>query len=672
VLDRGEHILRPTLTTRAGPRHLVLAGAPGNGKTTISRFLVQAYRAAMLHGAPDLSGEHQQIISGTDQALHSMGRALPKHRRWAMRIDLAQYAQAHAAQEDSTLIRYLAEKVSKRSDLGQIKPAALVSWMRVWPWFLVLDGLDEVTEPAVRKRLIERVVEFVTTADAEDCDVFVVLTTRPVGYAEDIAPTQFERIDLDYLQPHDAVRYGTLATTVRLRGDQDRIEKVVERLTKAAEDEALRNLLRTPLQVLILTIILGSTGQLAPDRFNLFWGYYDTVYRRERDKPQVGFQRILRDQGQQIQQLHEHVGYELQVRSEAGARSYAALTHQELEGLTWQVLHEAGFEPSGADTGLLADILRAATQRLVLISPRGEQGYGFDVRSLQELMAAKHLTAAPLDVVSARLRTAAPSPHWRNTWLFAAGSLFATPQPHQHQALVELVESIDRDAPGRLGGIVPIGPRLALDLVDDGMTRALPRWRDRLVTRALRVLHESAPPDLPAIARVLVRFADTGDEQRRIVADGLRDALGASRTAHDTTTRLLELIGPVADELRARAETRGLAAVRQRPGAPAPDAAPEDGWADFDDELATYPAAQDTLAAVRTAAQAIHAITQRRAAREADVDAVTAALANPAAASALAAALGHVAAHEPALVSILRDDVLPAVHRAAIGERLQA
>src|SRR5262249_17264905 len=157
-------------------------------------------------------------------------------------------------------------------------------------------------------------------------------------------------------------------------------------------------------------------------------------------------------------------------------------------------------------------------------------------------------------------------------------------------------------------------------------------------------------------ARVLVRFADTGDEQRRIVADGLRDALGASRTAHGTTTRLLELIGPVADELHARTETRGLAAVRQRPGAPAPSAAPG-GWAAFDAERATYPAAQSTLAAVRTAADAIHTIKQRQSAREADADAVTAALADPAAASLLAAALDHVAASEPALVSILRDDV---------------
>ncbi|MFD2414796.1 NACHT domain-containing protein [Amycolatopsis pigmentata] len=669
VLDRGERMLRPKLTVRRGPRHLVVAGAPGNGKTTISKFLVQVYRAAMLAGASDLSGDHVRVISGTEDALNRMGRSLPRHRRWAMRIDLAEYAQENGFNEDSTLIRYLAERVSKRSDLGDVKPSALVSWMRQWPWFLVLDGLDEVTEPAVRKRLIQRVTEFVTTAEADDCDVFVVLTTRPIGYVENIAPTQFERVDLDYLEPPEAVSYGTLVTRVRLRNDLDRFEKVVRQLTRAAEDDALKNLLRTPLQVLIMTIIMGAAGQLAPDRFSLFWGYYDTVFKRERDK-QSGFHWILQNHGQQIQQLHARVGFELQVRSEAGDRSHATLTGQELEDLTWQVLHDAGFKPSGADADLHAKILTSATHRLVLIAPRGDHGYGFDVRSLQELMAATYLTTGPLDVVTTRLRIAAPSPHWRNTWIFAAGRLFSTPQDHEHRAAVELVESIDKGASGRLGDIVPVGPRLALDLVDDGMARSLPIWRDRLIRCGLRILHEPTPPDLPAVARVLVRFADTGDEQRKAIEEALRDALGTSGTARTTAEQLQALIGSVAAEIHARTATRGLRGVRKRPGSQPPSALP-DGWPDFEDEVTTYPAPEEILAKVRQAAVSIRNITKRGTASEGDVDAIITALTDERGAPALNAALQHVTAHEPVLVGTLRDDVVPGVLRTAIGERLR-
>ncbi|MGI5293074.1 NACHT domain-containing protein [Nonomuraea polychroma] len=672
VLDRGEHMLRPKLTTRRGPRHLIVAGAPGNGKTTISKFLVQAYRAAMLAGASELSTEHQAVIFGMGQALQRLGRTLPRHRRWAMRIDLAEYAHEHGFEEDSTLIRYIAERVSKRSNLGNVLPRALLSWMKRWPWFLVLDGLDEVTDPTVRKRLIERVTELVTNAEADDCDLFVVLTTRPIGYTENIAPTQFERIDLDYLEPDQAVRYGTLVTSVRLRNDLDRIEKVVRQLNKAAEDEALRNLLRTPLQVLIMTVIVGAAGRLVPDRFSLFWGYYDIVLRRERDK-QTSFNRILQEHGQQIQQLHERVGFELQARSEAGDRSNATLTHQELENFTWEVLHEAGFKPSGADSELRNKIVAAATRRLVLIAPRGDEGYGFDVRSLQELMAAMHLTAGPPDVVIPRLRIAALSPHWRNTWIFAAGRLFSTPQDHEHKALVELVESIDDGAYARLGNVVPIGPRLALDLIDDGMARSLPKWRNRLIACGLRVLQEPTPPDLLAIARILLRFADTGDEQRKTVAEGLRDALSGSQTARMTAGNFQTLVRPVAKEIHSRPETKGLAKVLQRPGAGTPPA-PSDGWADFDEEIATFPLPQDTLNKVMAAVTAIRRIREigeAMAADEKDALAVFDALADDQGAQALAAALQHVAAHEPFLVAELRDDILPVVHRAAVGELLR-
>ncbi|PZF86115.1 hypothetical protein C1I92_02740 [Jiangella anatolica] len=669
VLGRGERVLKPRQSIYLGPRHLIVAGAPGNGKTTISKFLVQAYRAAMLAGAGDLSADHQEVISGTKAALERLGMALPMHRRWAMRIDLAEYAQEHGLDEDSTLVRWIAHKVSKRSDLGEVKARALLSWMRQWPWFLVLDGLDEVTEPRVRKRLIQQVSEFVNDAEAENCDVLVVLTTRPIGYTENIAPSQFERIDLDYLEPAEAVRYGTLATRVRLRNDLDRIDRVVRQLKRAADDEALRNLLRTPLQVLIMTIIMDGTGRLAPDRYSLFWGYYDTVFKRERDK-QGGFHRILQEHGQQIQELHERVGFELQLRSEAGERSYATLTAQELESLTWNVLQDAGFKPSGPDADLLAKILMAATHRLVLLAPRGDEGYGFDVRSLQELMAARRLTTGPLDDVMSRLRIAAPSPHWRNTWIFAAGRIFSTPQDHVRQAVVQLVEAIDEGADFRLGSIVPIAPQLALDLIDDGMARSLPKWRDRLIAQGLRLLHEPRPPDVLAATRVLVRFAGSGEEQRRLVADRLRDALGGSASARATAAAIQGFVTAVVDEIHAHPDLRGLRSVRKRQGT-TPPPEPPNGWATFNDEIATHPAGPQSLIKIRHAADAIRSIQARGRADDVDAGMIIEALGDSDAATALAAALKHVVTHQPRLVTALRDDVLPSIHRVAIGESLQ-
>ncbi len=668
ILDRGERLLKPSLTTVGGPRHLVVAGAPGNGKTTISKFLTQVYRAASLADGASLSAEHRQVIAGTEGALQRFDRPLPRHTRWAMRIDLAVYAEDHGFSDDSILISYIAEKVSSRSDAGKIRGQALQWWLKNWPSFLILDGLDEVTEPTVRKWVIERVVEFVTNADGDDCDVFVVMTTRPMGYVENIAPTQFERVDLDYLSVNEAIRYGELATRARLRMDLDRVDKVVRQLKTAAHDDSLQLLLRTPLQVLIMTIIVSSAGHLAPDRYSLFWGYYDTVFRRERDKP-TGARAILQNHALTIQRLHEHVGFELQSRSEEADRSFAALTQQELRNITWKILHDVGFKPSDVDAELLNKILTTATHRLVLIVPRGDEGYGFDVRSLQELMAARYLTTGTDDAVIKRLRTAAASPHWRNTIIFAAGHWFSEPQDHHHQAIVELVETVDDDADQRLGSVVPVGPRLALDLIDDGMARALPLWRDRLIRHALEVLREPRPQDLAAIARALVRFADTGDEQQAAVEDGIRDALSVSVNSRATTRALQKLVPQVVDETRARARIRGLALVRPRPNS-APPLLPDGGWDDFDAEIETAPGADAVLELVRNAAAAVVRFRDGDA-EDIDVLAVLAVLANSAGAAIFSSALQYVVPHAPDVVVEFRDNVLPLLHRAAIGDQLR-
>lgn len=182
--------------------------------------------------------------------------------------------------------------------------------------------------------------------------------------------------------------------------------------------------MQTRLQVLIMTIIAAGAGRLSPDRFSLFWRYYDTVFRRERSK-QIAYARLLQENGQHILDLRQRMAFELQNASETSDGATATISEHRLREIAWNIIQEAGFQPATADASLLDTIVRAATHRLVLLTPHGDNGLGFDVRSLQELMAARYLATGELDAVIARLRIAAPTPHWRNTWLFPAGQLFA-------------------------------------------------------------------------------------------------------------------------------------------------------------------------------------------------------------------------------------------------------
>ncbi|SPX82469.1 NACHT domain-containing protein [Mycobacteroides abscessus] len=669
ILDRGERILKPSLKLHRGPRHIIVAGGPGNGKTTLSRFLVQIYRAAMLEGAPDLSSDHKLVIEGTARTLQALNLpGLPKHRRWPFRVDLAEYAKEKGLDEDSTLLRWIAHKVTKRLNLGTVSAGALDSWMRQWPWLLVLDGLDEVTEPNTRKRLIGQIAEFVSEAEADNCDLLVVLTTRPMGYVENIAPNHFERVDLSHLSTEQALAYGIKATEVRLGGDIEKIERIEQELRKAAENDALRNLMQTPLQVLIMTIIVEGAGSLAPDRYSLFWGYYDTVLRRERSK-QTSFTALLRDHAPHILDLHQRVGFELQSTSETSQNPTATITQKALKNIAWNVLNDAGFHPTTEDAQLLDSIIRAATHRLVLLAPHGEEGYGFDVRSLQELMAARYLTNGPEGAVWERLRIAAAGPHWRNVWLFAAGQVFAEPQPHRHEKLVELVEQIDQDAAARLGLICPVGPALALDLVDDGMARAQPRFYDRLLRGGFRVLDAPELQDPRATARALVRAADIGDRTRVLVADAFRYSLSSTDTARATAANVQRYIEVSVTETGARDQIRGLSAIRSNKTR-TENYPRTDPWDTYREVLRTF-APEEASAADRlsNADECVRGIMATGSAGD-DAALIRDALSDEETAPVLEMALQAVASTEPHLVAVLRDEILPQVHRQPIGETL--
>lgn len=663
VLDRGDHVLRPSVALVGRPHHLVVAGAPGNGKTTATRFLVQAYRAALI-GEGDLAGLHREAIDHTAVALKKMRASAPSHRRWPIRVDLAEFAKRKATDVDYTLLNWIADTLSNQVASKDVPRWVLHQWLKTWPSFLVLDGLDEVTEPLVRKGLIADVEAFVAEAEANDCDMFVVVTTRPTGYADEMRHDLFERIDLADLGTEDALTYGRLVTQIRIPNDEARQAGVNNLLAEAACDDALVHLLRTPLQVLIMSIIAETSRQFAPSRFSLFWRYYQIVEQREQTKT-LAHSSLLRDHAPQVLDLHRRVGLLLQKHAETSAGGTAVLSPEELKDVAWQVLADADYEPSTTDARLLEQIITAATHRLVLLVPRGEEGYGFDVRSLQELMAALELTTGATETVIPRLREIAASPHWRNTFLFALGRYFTEPQPAPQEAVTDLVLSIDDDAPWRLADICPIGPALAWEIVDDGMATAIPRWHNRFVGHGLKMLHGPEPRDVAAFTRVLMRAASISPAARGLIADGLRTALGGTSPARRTVTAVQKHIRIIGKDTAST--VLGLATVTRDGSKPLPDE-PVPDWDAFDEVMTGY-ATDGTRETLETVRSAVHRLKRARYVADDDeawdplTDIFMSLQDDPEIGEVLQEALGHIAEGEPVVVGFLRDVVVPGLGR---------
>lgn len=593
-LDRGDHILRPSLTVVEKPRHLVIVGAPGNGKTTISKFLVHSYRAAWLGEDADLGDEHLAAVTATKLAMTRLGWVTPSHRRWPLRVDLARFALAKATDSDYTLLSWIAETLSKQVATKAVPKWVLWPWLQAWPSVLVLDGLDEVTEPAVRKGLISDIAAFAAEAETNDADMLLVVTTRPNGYTGDMPDTLFERVDLADLSIEEALTYGRMVTRIRVQDDESRRIGIESMLEEATKQETLRHLMRTPLQVLIMTVIAETSRQFAPDRYGLFWGYYQAILSREKTKT-LGASHLLRDHSQQVLELHRRAGLRLQQHAETATGSDAVLSPEDLRAIAWQVLSDADYRPSTTDAVLLETIVTAATERLVLLAPQPGGGFGFDVRSLQELMAAMDLTTGTLDEVIPRLRQIAASPHWRNTLLFSCGRYFSEPQPPQHQAVTDLVLSIDADAPERLGKIVPVGPQLALEIVDDGMAGGMPKWLHQLVNHALSELGGPEPDDLTSYTRMLMRAATRNVVVRGLIADGLRQALGGTHWSRGWASEVQYAIDHLGQETETNSDVRDLAAIKRDPSKSLPEE-PKANWGDYWNVIDGYAGTVDDAA----------------------------------------------------------------------------
>lgn len=666
VLDHGEHLLRPSLATRAKPRHIVIVGAPGNGKTTVSKFLVHAYRATWVGEDSDLGEEHSKTVKATHACIRDLRQQNPPaHRRWPMRVDLARFADRKATDPDYTLLTFMAETLTRQAPSHQVTKAVLAAWLREWPSVLVLDGLDEVTEPTVRKGLIADVEAFVDVAETDDCDMLVVATTRPTGYSDDLQGEVFHRLDLDDLNLADALRYGKMVTQIRVPDDSARRGGIVSALEAASRSENLQRLLRTPLQVLIMTIIAESAPQFSPNRYSLFYGYYQTIEQRERNKPTPDA-ALIRDNSALVLDLHRRAGLLLQERAETVTGADSVLDPGTLRDVAWQVLHDAGYKPSDADANLLDKVVTATTNRLVLLAPLPGGGFGFDVRSLQELMAALALTTGDLDEALPRLRRIGASPHWRNTFLFAVGRYFSEPQPHQKEAVTGLVLTIDQDAHERLGAIFPVSQQLAAEMIDDGMA-AEPKYLHPLVEQALKALHYPESHPVTTYAQTLMAAAGASDAVRMLVADGLRAALSGPRVARRAAQQVIDTIGHLSDHDEIAPSVRALKAIKRDPKRTVATE-PFADWDSFSQTLELFAEPQNEEV-LKDIDGILRHVASSMTARPGWADDVQIYLSDPTIAQIVEAALEHVAGGTPLLVARLRHDVMPILWRQPVEQR---
>lgn len=477
-----------TLPLSAGPERnrFVLLGGPGQGKSTLSQFLAQLYRAALLKDrSSSLEAEKRKALSGFIKQCEQSKIALPDARRFPIRVELPRFADSIGSSRDSSLLAYLARHIGETADT-ECNVNDLREWLIRYPWVLVLDGLDEVPASGNRALVLKAIGNFWDEVAGCRADIAMIVTTRPQGFNNDLAPAYYNHVQLSKLTPKIALAYAERLLDHRVTKEQAR-KTAMERLTAATEKPATARLMTSPLQVTIMAALVQGKGELPRDRWSLFKGYYEVIRDREANKPEA-VSRMLKEYTEQIEFVHQIAGLVLQIESERAGGADATMPLDRLRRMVSLRLVHDGYSDDEARK-LAGRIVGESMTRLVLLASEKDDHVGFEVRSLQEFMAASALMNGPDTYKVKRLEHIAGKGHWRHVFLLAAGRCFSdVDAEYLRDSVYRILEDLDECSERPLFKETFAGARLALELLEDANAANKPMAYRRLLRRALHLL----------------------------------------------------------------------------------------------------------------------------------------------------------------------------------------
>ncbi len=532
-----DHNATPDNNTSQLASRFVLLGGPGSGKSTIGQFMAQIHRSALLTRrerhlvAPDTV----RIATEIQRLCDEQNLPWPSTPRYPFRIELNRFAKQLASQESDhveTLSAYLLKGID-RNNVLQHKD--LIKWFGTCPILLILDGLDEVPATSNREAVLAAIDDLLSEARQVNSDTFVVATTRLQGYRGELSSGP---VALRYILPLStprALRYiETYANVKFARHDPNKVKDIMSTIRESSRRELTAQLMTTPLQATFMATVVSAQGDPGEDRWELFDSYYRIIYDRERQKAVPPYDAVFSKHRAIIDRLHHDIGFMLQRQGETAANTASGFPIVMFEHLVNQYLTESGWE-QGQKSTLVQLITDAARYRLLLLTSRIQGELSFDVRSLQEYMAAECLLTGETEVVKRRLAAVAFAPYWRNVLLFAVSKCYADTRLRHFQEYVRTIcEDLNASSDNLLAATMA-GSELAADIMQSGAAAQNMLHASHLLRVAMRLLGHpyisDEHGDISIYRRLVVVYRDA-------LASVYKEELNL-RIGHSVTTKTL-------------------------------------------------------------------------------------------------------------------------------------
>lgn len=400
---------------------IVLEGAPGQGKSTITQYVAQVYRMRLLHKDDELLKIEQSHQQGNMRLpikvdLRDFAAWLSKKHPFDATNELSVPEKWQKNLESFLvfLIGYFAQNL----DFNATDFQAIVKTSSI---LLLFDGLDEVADISQRKDVVEEIVRGTKKLKEMAASLQTVVTSRPAAFANSpgMPKDSFAYFRLGSLTKPLITDYAEKWMHCRHLNDREKAE-IRKILRQKLDEPHIKELARNPMQLSILLGLIRSRGASLPDkRTALYEQYIDLFFSRESEKSP-----IIRDHRDLVIELHRYVAWHL--HSEAQLKQgNGSISAENLRNLLVKYLRK-----ECRDEALADQLFNGMVERVVALVSRVQGTYEFEVQPLREFFAAKYLYESALHSPTGDEKTGtrpdifdaiAKDFHWLNVTRFFAG-----------------------------------------------------------------------------------------------------------------------------------------------------------------------------------------------------------------------------------------------------------
>ena len=430
-----------TLASEASgaPNRILLEGGPGQGKSTATQMLAQIYRSRLIG-----SEEYQHYRSALIKA------------RFPFRVELRIFAEWLGSTERS-VEQFLAESYSRDAGGSALSVEDIHTAVEDQPVVLIFDGLDEVGSDELRDKVISKILDCAGRfEDTLHADVRVLITSRPPAIAASSEKlSTFTRIQILPLSDEKVDAFVDRWVEVQCSDAFER-EQVLTSFRKRKSEEHVSALVKNPMQLSVLLHFIRLKGEAFPDRrAELYREYFKTVIDRDVEKSPR-----LRQNRDEIEALHEVIGFEIHSRAESDTAA-TSLSHEQLIEIvqSWLKAEDRKVELAG-------DLFKLGEERLgLIVALKGEGAgtrYGFEVQPVREYFAAAFINDKCEGDAHDLFELMVRRPFWREVALFLAGLRRA----NEKADLLSRARKLDDDAES---GWRCDGRAMVLQLLQEGV-----------------------------------------------------------------------------------------------------------------------------------------------------------------------------------------------------------